>query len=72
MGAGLVQLFIFIPTMVVLMISCIIQLLAYTPKLLMILWLLVPMHIIYLFLLAGGSKNWGGNWPAKLVISQAI
>ena len=58
MGAGLVQLFIFIPTMVVLMISCIIQLLAYTPKLLMILWLLVSMHIIYLIFV--------GRWQQKL------
>lgn len=58
MGAGLVQLFVFIPTMIVLMISSIVQLLAYSSKLLMVLWFLIPMHVIYLFFV--------GRWQKKL------
>lgn len=57
-GAGLVQLFVYIPTMVVLLLSCVVQLLGYSPKLLMILLLLVPMHLIYIFFV--------GRWQQKL------
>ncbi len=57
-GAGLVQLFVYIPTMVVLLLSCVVQLLGYSSKLLMILWLLVPMHLIYIFFV--------GRWQQRL------
>ena len=57
-GAGLVQLFVYIPTMVILLISCVFQLLAYSSKLLMILWILVPMHLLYIFVV--------GRWQQKL------
>ena len=57
-GAGLVQLFVYIPTMVILLISCVFQLLAYSSKLLMILWVLVPMHLLYIFVV--------GRWQQKL------
>lgn len=58
LGTGLVQLFVFVPTMVVLMLSCIAQLMSYSNKLLAILWVLIPMHIIYLFFV--------GRWQQKL------
>jgi len=57
-GGALIQLFIYIPTMLVLAISCMIQLVAYSPKLLTILWVLVPLHLIYIFFV--------GRWQQKL------
>ena len=58
LGNGLVQLFIFVPTMAVLMISCFAQLAAYSSKLLAVLWVLIPMHVIYLIFV--------GRWQLKL------
>lgn len=58
LGNGLVQLFVFVPTLVVLMIACFVQLAAYSSKLLAILWFLIPMHVIYLIFV--------GRWQLKL------
>ena len=58
LGGGLVQLFVFIPTAVVLALACVLQLLGYNPKLLTILWVIVPMHIIYIVVV--------GNWQKRL------
>lgn len=57
-GAGLVQLFVFVPTMAVLLLSCVAQLMSYSSKLLTVLWVLIPMHIVYLFFV--------GRWQQKL------
>lgn len=65
-GAGLVQLFVFIPTMVVLLIASLLQLLAYNPKLLMVLWVLIPMHIIYFISLGKYQQKLGKNYAAQI------
>lgn len=65
-GAGLVQLFVFIPTMVVLLIASLLQLLAYNPKLLMVLWILIPMHIIYFISLGKYQQKLGKNYMAQI------
>ncbi len=66
MGAGLVQLFVFIPTVVVLFFACVIQLLGYSSKLLMALWILVPMHIIYFVSLGKYQQNLGKQYAAQI------
>ena len=65
-GAGLVQVFVFIPTMVVLLFACLLQLLSYTPKLLMVLWVLIPMHIIYFISLGKYQRNVGKELAAQI------
>lgn len=65
-GAGLVQLFVFIPTMVVLLIASLMQLLAYNPKLLMVLWVLIPMHIIYFISLGKYQQKLGKSYAAQI------
>ncbi len=65
-GNGLVQLFVAIPAMIVLMIACIIQLLLYSGKLLSILWVIIPMHIIYLFLIGRYQQKLGKEYVAQI------
>lgn len=65
-GAGLVQVFVYIPTMVVLLFACLLQLLSYTPKLLMVLWVLIPMHIIYFISLGKYQQNVGKELAAQI------
>lgn len=65
-GAGLVQLFVHIPTMIVLMLACMAQLLVYNPKLLMILWILVPMHILYFLLVGRWQKRLGAELTCRI------
>ena len=57
-GSGLVQLFVYIPTMVVLMLACLVQLLGYSTKLLAVFIVLIPMHLIYFVFV--------GRWQQKL------
>lgn len=65
-GSGLVQLFVVIPTMVVLLIASLLQLLAYNPKLLMVLWILIPMHIIYFISLGKYQQKLGKDYAAQI------
>ncbi len=65
-GAGLVQLFVYIPTVVVLLIASLLQLLAYNKKLLMVLWILIPMHIIYFISLGKYQQKLGKNYMAQI------
>ncbi len=57
-GVGVVQLFVFVPTVLALALACILQLLAYEAKLLLVLVILIPLHIIYLFFI--------GKWQARV------
>lgn len=66
LGAGLVQLFVFIPTVAILALSCILQVLSYGSKLLMVLWVLIPMHIIYLFLLGRYQQKLGKEYAGQI------
>ncbi len=66
LGAGLVQLFVFVPTMVILALSCMLQILSYGSKLLMVLWVLIPMHIIYLFLLGRYQQRLGREYAGQI------
>ena len=65
-GNGLVQLFVAIPAMIVLMLACIFQLLLYNGKLLAILWVLIPMHIIYLILVGRYQQKLGKEYVAQI------
>ncbi len=66
LGAGLVQLFVFIPTVAILGLSCLLQVLSYSSKLLMVLWVLIPMHFIYLFVLGRYQQKVGKELAGRI------
>ncbi len=58
MGAGLVQLIVFVATMATLVLACALQLFGYNPKLLLVLLIIIPVHVVYLFFI--------GRWQKKI------
>ena len=66
MGAGLVQLFVSIPTYAVLLLSCVFQLFTVSPRLLTILWLLIPMHILYFFVMGRWQQKVGAQYTCSM------
>lgn len=66
MGAGLVQLFVFIPTAIVLILACMLQLMGYSSKLLTVLWILIPMHVAYLIFMGRWQQKLGAELACKI------
>ena len=58
MGVGISQLFTAVPTALVLVLVSAIQIFSYSPKLLMVLLVIIPMHIIYMAIV--------GRWQMRL------